>query len=77
MPRGNHWEKVFKFGGLFLMDGFRRMLSFLVGLAIVVAGLKHECPRVATIVIGLLLMGMFSVPEALEIIKGFVKGNDD
>ena len=53
-----------------MLDAFRRTLAFLAGLGIVVGGLINECPRVAGIAVGLLLMGVFTVPEAL----GFVKG---
>jgi hypothetical protein len=60
-----------------MLETFRRTLAFLVGIAIVVAGLKHECPRVAAIAVGLLLMGVFTVPEALGIVRGMLKENDD
>jgi hypothetical protein len=60
-----------------MLDAFRRTLAFIVGLAIVVAGLMHECPRIAAIAVGLLLMGVFTVPEALGIVKGMLKENDD
>jgi hypothetical protein len=52
------------------------MLAFIAGLAIVLAGLMHECPRIAAIAIGLLLMGVFTVPEALGIIKRNLKEED-
>ena len=51
------------------MEGIRRFLSFSVGLIIVFVGVLGECPRFGAIVIGLLLMGMFSVPEAFHILK--------
>lgn len=51
-----------------MLEAIRRTLAFLAGLAIVVGGLINECPRVAGIAVGLLLMGIFTVPEAL----GFV-----
>jgi uncharacterized membrane protein len=52
------------------MEAFRRTIAYLVGLALVVGGIMDECPRVGAIAIGLLLMGVFSVPQALGIIRG-------
>jgi hypothetical protein len=49
-------------------DIFRRTLAFVIGLIIVLFGLLDECPRVGAIAIGLLLMGVFTVPEALGIV---------
>ena len=57
------------------MDVFRRTLAFVVGLAIVIAGISDKCPRVGAIVVGLLLMGVFTVPEALGVI-GRVAGRN-
>ena len=52
------------------LDTFRKTLAFLVGLALVVFGIGDECPRVGAIAVGLLLMGVFTVPEALRVIRG-------
>jgi hypothetical protein len=59
------------------MDAFRRTLAFIAGLAIVIAALADECPRAPAIVLGLLLMGVFTVPEFLGIIKGMMKEDDN
>ena len=59
------------------METFRRTVSFLAGLVIVIGALLDECPRVADIAVGLLLMGIFTVPEALGIVKGMFKENDN
>ena len=55
-PAREHW------------DVFRRTIAFVIGLVIVFFGLVDECPRVGAIAIGLLLMGVFTVPEALGIV---------
>jgi hypothetical protein len=52
------------------LDRFRGTFAFLVGAAIVVGGLIDECPRVGAIAVGLLMMGVFSVPEAMRFIQG-------
>jgi hypothetical protein len=49
-------------------DIFRRTLAFVIGLLIVLMGLLDECPRLGAIGVGLLLMGVFTVPEALGMI---------
>jgi len=57
------------------VDGFRRFISFFAGLFLVLAGILGDCPRFGAIVVGLLLMGMFTVPEALSIAKGRTMNN--
>jgi len=52
------------------MESIRRFVSFLAGLFLVLIGILGDCPRFGAIVVGLLLMGMFSVPEALTMFKG-------
>jgi hypothetical protein len=59
------------------METFRRTVSFFAGLVIVVGALLDECPQVAAIAVGLLLMGVFTVPEALGIVRGMLKGDDN
>ena len=49
---------------------FRRTLAFVVGIALVVFGIIDSCPRIGAIAVGLLLMGVFTVPEALGVIRG-------
>jgi len=52
------------------------MFAFFVGAAIVVGGLIDECPRVGAIAVGLLMMGVFSVPEAMRFIQGRSNGSE-
>lgn len=52
------------------MQTFRTTLAFCAGLALVVFGITDQCPRVGAIAVGLLLMGVFTVPEALHLIRG-------
>jgi hypothetical protein len=59
------------------MATFRMTLAFVVGLALVVAGIMDECPRIGAIAVGLLLMGVFTVPEALHMIRGTTGGTHD
>jgi hypothetical protein len=42
----------------------------LVGIALVVFGITDACPRIGAIAVGLLMMGVFSVPEAIAVIRG-------
>lgn len=53
-----------------MFDAFRRLLTFLTGILVVVAAALDECPRYAAIAVGLLLMGVFTVPELLLFVKG-------
>ena len=52
------------------MAAFRGTLAFLAGLLLVIFGVIDECPRIGAIAVGLLLMGVFTVPEALGVIRG-------
>ena len=52
------------------MESVRKMLAFFIGLLIVIVGVMDDCPRVGAITIGLLLSGIFTVPEAIGIIRG-------
>lgn len=53
-----------------MFDTLRKTISFLVGLLIVIAAVMNECPRLLAISIGLLLMGLFTVPETFWFLKG-------
>ena len=33
-------------------------------------GVTDDCPRIGAIAVGLLMMGLFTVPEALGVIRG-------
>jgi hypothetical protein len=37
---------------------------------LVIFGVTDACPRIGAIAIGLLMMGLFTVPEALTVIRG-------
>lgn len=52
------------------MATLRTTIAFLVGVSLVVAGIVDECPRIGAVAIGLLLMGLFTVPEAFSVIRG-------
>lgn len=52
------------------MDALRKTIAFIVGVAIVTVGITDKCPRVGAIVVGLLMMGVFTAPEALDVIRG-------
>jgi len=52
------------------MEAFRNVVSILIGAILVVGGILDECPRVAAIAVGLVLMGAFTVPEAFAAIRG-------
>ena len=52
------------------MESFRKFLSILIGGLLILGGIVDECPRVATVAVGLLLIGAFTVPEALSIVRG-------
>ena len=52
------------------MEGFRRTLAFVSGVILVFFGVTDDCPRIGAIAIGLLMMGLFTVPEAMRVIRG-------
>jgi hypothetical protein len=52
------------------LSAFRRTIAFLVGILLVVFGITDACPRIGAIAVGLLMMGVFSVPEAIGVIRG-------
>ena len=56
------------------MESFRKFLSILIGGLLIVGGIVDECPRVATVAVGLLLIGAFTVPEALGVLRGTLGG---
>ena len=56
------------------MQNFRTFLSFLTGLFLVVVSVLDECPRVGELLIGLLLMGVFTVPEVIGILRKTTRG---
>jgi hypothetical protein len=61
-----------------MLEVFQKTTSFIVGLLIVVAAIMNECPRLAAISIGLLMMGLFTVPEAFWYLKDqLYRGKDD
>lgn len=52
------------------MEAFKKLVGFLVGVVLVVFGVIDQCPRLGAVVVGLLLMGVFSVTEAFTLIRG-------
>ena len=52
------------------MESFRRTLAFISGVILVFFGVTDDCPRIGAIAVGLLMMGLFTVPEALGVIRG-------
>lgn len=52
------------------MESFRKTLAFIVGMLLVVFGITDACPRIGAIAVGLLMMGVFTVPEAIGVIRG-------
>lgn len=52
------------------MEAFRRTLAFVVGVVIVFFGITDNCPRVGAIAVGLLMMGLFTVPEVMKVVRG-------
>ena len=52
------------------METFRRTLSFIAGVIMVFFGVTDDCPRIGAIAVGLLMMGLFTVPEAMRVIRG-------
>jgi hypothetical protein len=52
------------------METFRRAISVIVGAILVLGGVLDECPRVAAVAVGLLLLGAFTAPEALKVVRG-------
>lgn len=52
------------------MDAFRKTFGFVVGALIVVFSVLDNCPRVGAIAVGLLMMGVFSVEEAIKFFRG-------
>jgi hypothetical protein len=59
------------------VETFRRTLAFIAGLFLVIFGVTDACPRIGAIAIGLLMMGLFTVPEALGVIRGPNKGDPE
>jgi hypothetical protein len=39
-------------------------------VGLVIFGVTDQCPRIGAIAVGLLIMGVFTVPEALAVIRG-------
>jgi hypothetical protein len=52
------------------VEAFRRTLAFVSGVILVFFGVTDDCPRIGAIAVGLLMMGLFTVPEALGVIRG-------
>jgi Sec-independent protein translocase protein TatA len=52
------------------VESFQKTLAFLVGLFLVLFGILSKCPRIGSVVVGFLLMGVFTMPEAIRIIRG-------
>ena len=40
-------------------------------------GVTDDCPRVGAIAVGLLMMGLFTVPEAMGVIRGSNSKDDE
>jgi hypothetical protein len=59
------------------VESFRRTLAFVAGVVMVFFGVTDDCPRVGAIAVGLLMMGLFTVPEALRVIRGDGAVDDD
>jgi hypothetical protein len=59
------------------VEAIRRTLAFLAGVVLVVFGVVDDCPRIGAIAVGLLMMGLFTVPEALAVIRGGATGRVD
>jgi hypothetical protein len=57
------------------VEGFRKTVAFLSGVILVFFGVTDDCPRIGAIAVGLLMMGLFTVPEAMRVIRG--TGRDD
>jgi hypothetical protein len=45
-------------------------MAFLSGIVLVFFGVTDDCPRIGAIAVGLLMMGLFTVPEAMKVIRG-------
>jgi len=52
------------------VESFRRTLAFIAGVVMVFFGVTDECPRVGAIAVGLLMMGLFTVPEVMKVVRG-------
>ena len=52
------------------MEAFRKTLAFVSGVILVFFGVTDDCPRIGAIAIGLLMMGLFTVPQAMGVIRG-------
>jgi hypothetical protein len=49
------------------MEILRQVVSFIVGLLMLLLGLFGPCTHVGYIVLGLLLMGIFTIPEVMKL----------
>jgi hypothetical protein len=58
------------------VDQFRKTVAFLSGILLVFFGITDDCPRVGAIAVGLLMMGLFTVPEVMKVVRG-PSGRDD
>jgi hypothetical protein len=52
------------------VETFRKTVAFLSGVTLVFFGVTDDCPRIGAIAVGLLMMGLFTVPEAMKVIRG-------
>jgi hypothetical protein len=52
------------------VESFRRTAAFLAGMVLVIFGVTDECPRIGAIAVGLLMMGLFTVPEVMKVVRG-------
>lgn len=52
-----------------MLERFRTVLGFISGLILVVSGLLNERPRAFSVVIGLSLMGVSTIPEAVGVVS--------
>jgi hypothetical protein len=57
------------------VESFRKTVAFLAGIALVWFGVTDDCPRVGAIAVGLLMMGLFTVPEVMKVVRGPTGGD--
>jgi hypothetical protein len=61
-----------------MVETFQKLMSFLAGMLILIGALVDECPRIPAAVVGLILMGVFTVPDAMVFFKRkFSIGKED
>jgi hypothetical protein len=58
------------------VEAFRKTLAFLAGMFLVIFGVTDSCPRIGAIAVGLLMMGLFTVPEVMKVVRGAGERDD-